>query len=251
MTAVPGRNIFLSLTEKQTFVGGELRWSYSTSIIRVKFVENHSRITCIRSILRVLRAMVDGPYVGWRPTIEDWDRIKVCSVIYVDEDGFLSRTETKPKFRGNSGHSQDASPRIPELHRTTYPFGGPTESADPGALRKTTGSAGYGAIQPGDLPPAGFFVKNPHFRDGSGMPSPSELSSPSETSETIGLTEDSSSALPMGLMIYNDLMMDIGGTARFLGQEFHDSVLFGPTPTPSDRYSDRGPELQPPNAPYE
>jgi hypothetical protein len=206
--------------------------------------------------------MIDGPYVGWKPTIEDWDRIKICSVLYVDEDGFLSPTETKLKFRGNGGHDQLAPSYIPELHNTTCSLGGQTEGVDPGTRRQTArsdGPTGYGVIQPGNLPPSDFFANNPYLRDGFGAPSPSEFSSSSETSETVGidratggangtrLTEDSSSVLPMGLMIYNDLMMDIEGTARFLGRDFHDSVLFGPTSTTTGQYPDRGLESQPPN----
>ena len=141
-------------------------------------------------------------------------------------------------------------------------MGGPSERADPRAPRQTArtdGPAGYGAIQPGDLPPADLLANCPDFHDGSEMSSPSEFSSPSKSSgafETNGVVggvegahikEDPSSLLPMGLMIYNDLMMDIEGTTRFLGQEFQDSVLFGPTSTPAGQYPYQNPELQLPN----
>lgn len=203
--------------------------------------------------------MIDGPYMGWKPTIEDWNRIKVGSVLYVDKDGFLSPTEINPKSQGNDGNDQDASCRTtPEFYRGPCPL----RDDDPGAFRQTArmdGPAGYGAIQPGDLPPADFFANHPYFHDGSEMSSPSDFSSPREGSEGIGtaeagegingthIMEDPSSALPMGLMIYNDLMMDIEGTARFLGQEFQDSVLFGPTSTHASQHLDQGPEFQSPN----
>ena len=48
-----------------------------------------------------------------------------------------------------------------------------------------------------------------------------------------------SSVLPMDFMVYNDLMMGIEGTSGFLGQEFQDSVLCGPTPMPLGQYPDR------------
>lgn len=206
--------------------------------------------------------MVDGPYMGWKPTLEDWDRLRIESVIYVDKDGIMSSTGTNLKLQGNDGYDQGASSHNPESSRRVHPLGGSTESADSGVLRQTTwtnGPAGYGAIQPGDLPPADFFVNNPWLPDGSGMSSPSEFSTPSEASEGVGINgntggingtriaEDPSSVLPMGLMIYNDLMMDIEGTARFLGQEFKDSVLFGPTSTLASQYPDQDPEVQSPN----
>lgn len=214
---------------------------------------------CIRSILRVMRAMIDGPYVGWKPTIEDWNRIKVGSVLYVDKDGFLSPTETNLKFRSHQDYDQDASSHGPRFDRKRYPLGGSMKGADLGAFRQAArmdGPVGYGAFQPGDMPPADFFANHPSFHGDSGLSSSSEFSSPGEKDQAIEVigsvegartTENSSSILPMGLMIYNDLMMDIEGTARFLGQEFQDPVLFVPTLTSAGQYLDQGPELQPPN----
>lgn len=212
-----------------------------------------------------MRAMIDGPYVGWKPTIEDWDRMKACSVFYVDKDGLLSSTEIgrgpHRKFQDSDEYNRDASPNTRE---ETSPLGGLREITDLGAFRQAfsmDGPAGYGAIQPGDLPPADFFANNPSPYDSSVMSSSSGHSSLDETNRTTGtnrgsggingvrITGDPSSVLPMGLMIYNDLMMDIDGTARFLGQEFQDSVLFGASPTssppPAGYDPDRGSWLQP------
>jgi len=220
--------------------------------------------------------MVDGPYQGWKPTFEDWCRIKFESILYVDKDGLLSSTEINrtayPKFRANDGYNRDTSSPTSESRRETYPMGGPMGNKDPGVLRQMLGMGGpvgYGAIQPGDLLPADFFVNSPSFSENSVPPSSSGFSSPvgmnmNRTNRTNGIGEgingshitggDSSSMLPMELMIYNDLMTDIEGTARFLGRGFQDSFLFGPTPTSSPvpvgqhPYQDPGP--QPPGAMY-
>jgi hypothetical protein len=205
--------------------------------------------------------------MGWKPTFEDWDRMKACLVFYVDKDGVLSSAENgrgaHRKFQDKDEYGdQNASPNSPG---ETYPLKRPRGNTDPGTPRQTfraDGPAGYGAIQPGDLPPAGFFANNPGLCKSSAMSSSSGYSSPDpdETNGTIGIdsgsgginglriTGDPSSILPMGLMIYNDLMTDIDGTARFLGQDFQDSVLFSSPSAPSSRpagyYPDQGSEPQ-------
>ena len=47
--------------------------------------------------------------------------------------------------------------------------------------------------------------------------------------------------LPIELMIYNNLMMDIGGSAGFFEQDFLNSVLFGSTPPLLATGEDTGP----------
>jgi len=193
------------------------------------------RPACFRNILKILRAMIDGPYKGWKPTPEDWYRIKFGRVLYVDKDGLSSSVENgrggHPELRTNDGYNQDGLSPTSYPHRATHPMGGLTGGGDSGTLRQQTlendGSAGYGALQPWDLPPADSFTNSPSYSDSSG-----------ETNGRNGIdgariTGDSSSVLPMELMIYNDLITDIEGTARFLGHEFQNSVLFGPTPTSS------------------
>ena len=173
------------------------------------------------------------------------------------------------KFRVNEGYKDRSSPTS-ESHPKTYPMGGPMGNDEPGALRQMLGMGGptgYGAIQPGDLPPAGFFMNSPSFTDSPTTSTPSGFSgpgSPDMTNRTDGINGgingariaggDSSSMLPMELMIYNDLMTDIEGTARFLGQEFQDSILFGPTPTLSPtsagQYPNQGSVPQSPSTMY-
>lgn len=254
MTSVTASNAFYCLP----VIGGGLRSSCSASTTSVKPPEYHSQHVCIRSILRVLLAMIDGPYMDWKPTIADWNRIKVGSVLYVDQDGLLSPKENNLRFGGSGGYDRDTS-RNPEFSGETHPPGGQMGSADPRVIREMArmdGPAGYGAIQPGDMPPSDLSANLPYFHEGSGMSSSSGFSGPGGTSEAVRtsggtngvyIPEHSSSMLPMGLMIYNDLMMDIKGTAGFLGQEFQDSVLFGPTPTRAGQYLDQGSEPQPPN----
>lgn len=195
--------------------------------------------------------MIDGPYAGWKPTPQEWYRIKFGRVLYVDKDGFLSSTEinhgVRQKFRVNEGYN-DRSPPTSEFLREAYAMGGPT---------------GYGAIRPGDLPPTDFFMNSSSFSDSpptsisSGF---SEPGGPGTTNRINGINgvyntgRDPSPILPVELMIYNDLMTDIEGTARVLGQEFQDSILFGPAPTsspaPAGRYPDQGPRPQSPNTMY-
>jgi hypothetical protein len=190
--------------------------------------------------------MIDGPFVGWKPTSEVWNQMKFGLTLYVDKDGVVSSTESYGK---------------------SDPLREQTENDDPGALRRTSRMdepAVYGVVQPGDLPPADFFANRRRLYGSYAVPSSLGFGRPDETNGSIGvdgvsggangthIAGDSSSMLPMELMIYHNLMMDIEGTTRFLGQEFQDSILFGNTsassPAPSpDQYSDRGPESQPPN----
>lgn len=207
--------------------------------------------------------MTDGPYSGFQPTSDDWQRMKFCTVLYVDKDGILSPGKTRhddsPKPRDSYGFGQDSSFQNLGYFGKTHPPGAPTQNNDRETLPRTPemeGPAGYGAIRPGDLPPAEFFAN--HFSEDSVMSSSSGVSSPGDTHGTIrlgGISEgtnranaagDTSSILPMELMIYNNLMMDIEGTTRFLGQEFQDSILFGPmsSPAPASQHSDQGFESQ-------
>lgn len=208
--------------------------------------------------------MTDGPYTGWKPTPDDWYRIKFGIVLFVDRDGLLSSLETnrgaRQKLRVNDGYDRDASSPNSESGRQTYPMGGPMGNDDHGALRQMLGmgrSAGYTGIQPGDLPPTDFFMNSPSFSDSSVMSSPPGFGEQDGQDGTNGqyITRgDSSSVLPIQLMIYNDLMTDIEGTARFLGQEFQNSVLFGTTPTsPSatvGQHPGQGLGSQPPSTMY-
>jgi hypothetical protein len=218
--------------------------------------------------------MIDGPYTGWKPTPDDWYRIKFGTVLYVDKDGLLSPVEINrgahQKLRTNNGYNQDTSSPTSESHQQTYPMGGPMGNDDPGTLRQMLGMggpAGFGVIQPEDLPPTDFFVNSPSFSDSSTTSSPSGFNGPGGMNTANGINGisggmngtriaggDSSSMLPIELMIYNDLMTDIGGTARFLGQEFQDSVLFGPTPTsspaPVGQQPGQGPVPQSPSTMY-
>ena len=220
--------------------------------------------------------MTDGPYAGWKPTYEDWYQIKLefGTPLFVDRDGLLSSMEINrgahQKFRANEGYDRGASSPTSETRRQTYPMGGLMGNDDHGALRQMLGmggSAGHTGIPPGELPPTDFFMNSPNFSDGSVTSSLSGFSESSGTSRTNGTSGfysevngpyitggDSSSMLPIQLMIYNDLMTDIEGTARFLGQEFQDSVLFGSAPasTPASvgQYPGQGPRPQSPSMMY-
>ena len=194
--------------------------------------------------------MIDGPYKGWKPTPEDWYRIKFGRVLYVDKDGLSSSMGVDrsghPKFQTNDKYNQDGSIPTSEPHRETGPMGWPTESGGSETLRQMFEAGalgGYREIQPEDLSLADSFVNSSSSSDRSVTTSPLGSSGSGETNGRNGVDRisrgingarimgDSSSVLPMELMIYNDLMMDIEGTARFLGHEFQNSVLFGPTPT--------------------
>jgi len=221
--------------------------------------------------LRVLRAIIDGPYTGWKPTPQDWYRIGFGRVICVDKDGLVSPMETNsgayPKFGVNEGYKDHPS-LTSESRGETHPMGGSMGNDDHEALQHMFAMGrptGYGAIRPGDLPPADFFTGAPSFSDSPATFTSSESDEPSSSDTnrvdringgTNGarIAGDFSPILPMGLMIYNDLMTDIEGTARVLGQEFRESVLFGSTPTsfptPAVQPPDQGPEPQPPSTMY-
>ena len=211
--------------------------------------------------------MIEGPYTGWKPTPQDWYQIQF-GVLYVDKDGFLSPMETNreayPKSRANEGSKDRLSPTS-ESHGETYPMGGPMGNDDPEAFRQMLAMGwptGYGAIQPGDLPSTDFFMNSSDSPAACTSSGSTEPSGPNMIDGINGGINGARTAgggfspiLPMELMIYNDLMTDIGGTARVLGQEFRDSVLFGPTPTsspiPAGQHSDQGPGPQPPSTMYE
>ena len=215
--------------------------------------------------------MVDGPYKGWKPTPEDWYRIKFGRVLYVDKDGLSSSAAIDrrghPKLRTGGRYNHDGSSPTSEPDRETHAMGGPTESDDSETLRQMLGTGGPAReIQPEGLSPADSFVNFHDFSDRSVMSSPLESSGSGETNERNGIDGisrgingervmgDSSSVLPMELMIYNDLITDIEGTARFLGHEFQNSILFGATPTSSPAsaglYPGDGPWQQSPNTMY-
>ena len=214
--------------------------------------------------------MIDGPYKGWKPTPEDWYRIKFGRVLYVDKDGLLSSMEIDrgghPKFRTDQDVLSPTSEPYWEMHQ----MGGPKGSDESETIRKMLeagGLTGYREIQPGDLPPVDSFMNTPAFSDRSVMSSPLGSSGSGETNGRNAIngngggsngreriTGDSSSVLPLELMIYNDLITDIEGTAGFLGHEFQNSVLFGPIPTPSpapaDPHPGQNPWMQSPNTVY-
>ena len=211
--------------------------------------------------------MIDGPYTGLKPTVEEWYRIKFGNVLYVDKDGLLSSMETDhrahPKHRTNEEYNNPPS-LTSEPRRGTRTMQRPMENGDPETFRQMLsmgGPTGYGAIRPGDLPPADVFMNSPSFSDSSATSTLSGFSEPGgpDTTNRIkglsrGINGATSPILPVELMIYNDLMTDIGGTARVLGQEFQDSVLFGPTPAssppPTSQYPDQLPGSQPPGTMY-
>jgi len=214
--------------------------------------------------------MIDGPYKGWKPTPEDWYRIKFGRVLYVDKDGIPSSTGIDRRgFPTDERYNQDVSSPTSEPYQETHPTAGPTEGDGSETLRQMLGAgglAGYRGIQPGGPPQADSFVNSLSFSDGPVTSSPLGSSGLGETNgrkvidgisggiDGARITGDSSSVLPMELMIYNDLITDIEGTARFLGHEFQNSVLFGPTPTsspaPAGLYPGQSPWQQSPNTMY-
>ena len=142
----------------------------------------------------------------------------------------LSHAETNhgapPKPRTNEEHN-DISSLTPESGRETMTRR-LAENLDPETFRQILsmgGPAGYGAIRPGDLPPANIFMSSPSFSDSSGTSTPLGLSKPGGLDTTNRIKEVSrgtnaahavggtSPILPMELMTYNGLMTDIGGTA--------------------------------------
>jgi len=173
--------------------------------------------------LRVLRGLAGGSYSGSTPRASDLYRLQFEVVVYIGKDGVASFT---------SGHGR---PCTRAGAKTTNP---PPQTAVPPVKRgdeplstEYNGPSGVGHPQPDVFSPIDFLANSTGFSFGFPIPDQTQGKGPDQPPKFDG--NDTSSLLSMELMIYDDLMSDIGGTAKFFDQDFQNSVLFGPPPPAS------------------
>jgi len=155
------------------------------------------------------------------PRFSDLYRLQFETVVYVNEDGVASSTSGHGRSSTRTGTKTQNSPQM------AAPSDVPT--------------------QPSGLSPLEFLTNSTGFPFGIPVPDQAKDKGPDQSSKVDG--DDASSLLSMELMIYDELMSDIGGTARFFDQDFRNSVLFGSTP-PEDTGSVQGMGIQTPGQTY-
>ncbi|KAF9643134.1 hypothetical protein BDM02DRAFT_3192157 [Thelephora ganbajun] len=199
---------------------------------------------CLREILRVLRGLAGGSYGGWIPRVEDLYRLQSEAVMYIDRDGVAS------SLSGHGRPSTRAGTKITNpLVQTTVPT---TNQGAEKLNNEHKGTSGTGPIQPDGFSSIDFLANSTSFSFGTPV---SSLAKDEESGRPHKLDRNDMSLFPMELMMYNDLMMDIGGTTRFFDQDFRNSILFGSIPTPppatEDTRSVQDTEFRGPNTMYE
>ena len=184
--------------------------------------------------------MANGSYDGWTPRALDLYRLQFETLISIDKDGIISSAggPGRPSTRASSKIT-DPPPQ------TTIP---PTEQ---GAGQLNTECNGTTVVEPTQLngfSPIDFLANSTSFPPRAPVSDQVKCEGSDQPPE---LDEnDAPSLLSMEFMVYNDLMTDIGGTARFFDKNFRNSVLFEPTP-PEDTGFVQGMGFQTPGTVYE
>jgi len=191
-------------------------------------------------MLRILRGLADGSCDGLK--VGDLYRLQFETVMYIDKDGVVSSTS------GYWGPGTRAGTKFKDAPaQLTVPL------AEKGAEQLNTEykeTSGVKPVQPNEFSPIDFLAKSTSFSFGT---PPSSLTKDEGSNQPSRVDGSDTSLLSMGLMVYNNLVTDIGGTTRFFDQDFRNSVLFGSTPTtgppaPEDTRSAQGMESQSPSA---
>jgi hypothetical protein len=124
----------------------------------------------------------------------------------------------------------------PSTRIGTNTTGSPVQTTVPstrqGFEQPTTGSNGTSGTEPTQtkqFSPLDFLANSASFSLGIPASTLTEHEGLDQLPRPDGNSR--SSVLPMELMIYNDFMTDIEGTARFFEQDFLNSILFEATPT--------------------
>lgn len=183
-----------------------------------------------RGVLRVLRGLADGSYDGRIPRAEDMYRLQVETAIYIDRDGVSSST------------GRHERPSLREGPKTTDP---PAQMTVPltkqGAEQPNTEcneTSGIKPTQQNVFSPLDFLTNSTGFSFGTPISFLTRDEGSSRPPELDG--NDTSPLLSMEFMIYNDLLADIGGTAKFFDQDFRNPALFGSASTPSPEVEGAG-----------
>ena len=140
--------------------------------------------------------------------------------MYIDKNGVASPIGGHGKSSTRAGANITSSPP-----QTTVP---PAKRGDEPPNTEYDGPTGAGPPQSDVFSPIDFLAHSRGFSFGIPVPDQTQGKEPDQPPKFDG--NDTSSLLSMELMIYDDLMTDIGGTARFFDQDFRNSVLFGPPP---------------------
>lgn len=188
--------------------------------------------------------MADGSYDGWTPRVEDLYRLQFEAIIYIDKDGVVSSTD------GHGRPSPRASVKVTDPQgQINVP---PTKQGVEQLNTEPNVTSDIGPIQRNEFSPIDFLASSTSFSFGIPGLSLAKDEPSGQPPELDG--NDMSSLLPMELMMYSDLMTDIGGATGFFDQDFRSSVLFGSTPTPpvttEDAGSVQGGEFQTPSTIY-
>jgi len=200
--------------------------------------------TFYRDVLRVLRGLADGPYVGCIPRVERLYQLQCETVTYIDRDGVVSSSGRY------GGPSTPAGTKIADSPaQMTIP---PARQGVGQLNTERNGTSGVEPNQPNGFSPIDFLANSTSFSFGTPASSLAKDERLGQPSKPDG--DDMTSLFPMELIIYNDLMTDIGGTARFFDQDLRNSVLFGSAPTPPPAIEETGPiqgmESQTPGTKY-
>jgi len=187
--------------------------------------------------------LADGSYSGSIPRASDL-YLQSETVVYIDKDGVASSTD------GHGRPSTRAGAKITSSPQATVPLP-PAKRGDERLDTEYDEPIGVDPPQPDVFSPIDFLANSTGFPFGIPVPDQAQGKGPDQLPRFD--RNDASSLLSMELMIYDDLMTDIGGTARFFDQDFRNSVLFGPTPPPP-AFGDTGPiqdtGVQTPNQMY-
>ena len=175
-----------------------------------------------RAVLKVLRGLADGSYSGPTPRASDLYRHQFEIAVGIDKNGVASSV---------GGHGRPST--CAEATITNSPPQTTVQPTKRGVERLNAEYNGPVSVDPAQsdiFSPIDFLASSTGFSFGIPAPIQAKDKGPDQLPRFDG--NDASSLLSMELMIYDDLMTDIGGTAKFFDQDFRNSVLFGSTPPP-------------------
>ena len=166
----------------------------------------------------MLRGLTDGSYGEWVPRVEDLYRLQLEAIMHVDKNGFASSPTGHGGLRSRTGT------------RIVDPLASMTMK--PGSKQPNTGGSGSSPAEPTQLEEFSpiDFAKSTLFP--FGIPGVSTLAEGEGLGQPLGGSHgnNDSSILPVELVLYNDLMMNIGESAKFFEKDFMDSLLLGSAP---------------------
>ena len=190
-------------------------------------------------MLTLLRGLTDGSYDGWTPRAFDLYRLQSDTIIYVGKDGAVSSVS------GHRGPGTKAGEKIATPQpQVTVP---PVSQGDEQLSTEFHGAIDVEPAQPNIFSPINFLANSTSFSFRTPV---SDRVRDEGFDRPPRLDGNDPSLLSTEFIVYNDLMTDIGGTARFFDQDSRNSALFGSIP-PGDTGSVQGIGFQTPSMMYE